>query len=208
MKDFIKRYKIILSSVIFSISILGLANFVIKPLVNKIASKADSIQQEKTNKELNEIKLASVSTMEKDFSRFKDEEGRLNIIIDQEKELDFIKELELLAEQTGNRIEFRVEDEMNNARVKAKKNEVSIKDSLKYKDFLSMQIALEGDYTNLLNFINKLENYKNYVNIISISSEKKTIGSPNGLDAEEKVKASEVINSILGVAVYLRPVSK
>jgi hypothetical protein len=213
MRNFIKKYKVNLTIAVFAIAVLSFAYLAIIPLISKIATKADGIQQQKIDKELNEKKLASIAHMESDFGKFKNNTDKLNITIDQTKELDFIKELESLAEQTNNKIEFNVDDSANSASaIKSKAGDTSIKSKLKYTQFLSMKIALEGSYASLLNFVNKLENYKNYTNIITISSEKKTIEglAPNhnpfvaANQAPQKKLVSETVNSILDVVVYLK----
>lgn len=187
--------------------------FLAIPYVGGIIAKANDIQQKKIDKELNEKKLSSVASMEEDYARVKDNADKFDIIIEQSKELDFIKELESLAEQTGNRIEFKVQDPSTAKPVaKSKNSEADIKSKLGYTNFLSMQIALEGDYANLLNFINKLENHKKYVNIITISSEKriieKAVAAPDPFAAPdrlpEKKATKEIINSILDVVVYIK----
>ncbi|MDP1620426.1 MAG: hypothetical protein Q8M12_05535, partial [bacterium] len=158
--------------------VLSFTYFLVMPAVEGIIARANDIQQKKIDKELNEKKLSSVAAMESDYAKVKDNADKFDIIIEQSKELDFIKELEILAEQTGNKIEFKLQDLATAKPVaKSKNGELDIKSKLAYSNFLSMQIALEGNYAGLLNFINKLENYKKYVNIITISSEKRTIES-------------------------------
>jgi len=213
MKLFIKKNKLNIAVLIFLVIVTSLFYFLIVPLVGKIAAKANDIQQKKIDKELNEKKLASISTMEEDFSKFKDNEDKFFIMIEPTKELDFIKELESLADQTGNKIEFKIAETTNVKPVaKAKNAEVDIKSKLGYTNFLSMQIALEGGYASLLDFINKLENYKKYVNVMSISSEKRitatVIDSSNPFAVADQVQnketGKETINSVLDVVIYIK----
>jgi hypothetical protein len=144
--------------------------------------------------------------MEKDYQKYKESEGMLNGLMEPSKEVDFIKELEKLAEETNNKVEFKIQEEKKE---EAKKKEVDagIKDKLAYKSFLSMQIAIEGDYDQLINFIHKLENYKNYVNIISIRTEKITQeveknGTVGSDTEDEEVEKKQILNSILDIVVY------
>jgi len=215
MKGFIKKHKIRLAVAIFVAAVSGFTYFLAMPSVARIVAKADEIQQKKIDKELNEKKLSSIAAMEADYLRVRDNADKFDIIIEPSKELDFIKELELLAEQTGNRIEFKVQDPSTaKPAAKSKNSEPDIKSKLGYSNFLSMQIALEGNYANLLNFINKLENRRKYVNIITISSEKRIIegtvvANANPFAAtdrpqEEKKSVKETINSILDVVVYIK----
>lgn len=210
MKDFWRKYKIKLIIAAYAIMAVSFFYFLVMPAVDEIAGKANEIQQKKIDKEINEKKLAAVPAMEADYKEFKDNENNLVIVIEPDKEVDFIKELEGLAEQTGNRIEFKIQEVAAKPAAKAKGTENDIKNKLANTDYLSMQIALEGDYAGLLNFIHKLENYKNYVNIITISSEKTVVGdlyvnaSPFAASDQKKIASKEVINSILDVVVYLK----
>jgi len=218
MKEFIKKYKLQLIVTFYAAIAAAFFCFIVWPSVNKIADKASEIQQKRIDGELNEKRLALVPAMEENYNEFKNNENNLNIIIDSAKEVDFIKELEALADQTGNKIEFNVPDSADNSAAKPKSAEGDIKGKLAYTNYLSMQIALEGSYSSLLNFMHKLENYKNYVNIISISSEKKiTVDSSLSANsnpfaaadqAAKKLLDKESINSILDVVVYNKPVPK
>ncbi|MFA7209388.1 MAG: hypothetical protein WC120_03825 [Parcubacteria group bacterium] len=221
MKEFARKNKIKLAVAIFMIAVLNFVYFLVMPSIGGIIAKANDIQQKKIDKELNEKKLSSIATMESDYAKVENNADKFDIIIEPSKELDFIKELELMAEQTGNKIEFKVQDPSTaKPAAKSKSGELDIKGKLAYSNFLSMQIALEGDYASLLYFINKLENYKKYVNIITISSEKRTIEksianptadlnpASNPFAAadrsQEKKLTREVVNSILDVVVYIK----
>ncbi len=209
MKDFWKEYKIKLIIAAYVIMAVSFFYFLVMPAVDQIASKANEIQQKKIDKEINEKKLAAVPTMEGDYNEFKNNENNLVIVIESAKEVDFIKELESLAEQTGNKIEFKIQETAGKPVAKAKGTEEDIKSKLANTNYLSMQIALEGNYGSLLNFIHKLENYKNYVNIMTISSEKMDasgliVSSTPFAVSDKTTTTSEVINSILDVVVYLK----
>jgi len=210
MKDFWRKYKMKLIIAVYAIMAVSFFYFLVMPAVDEIAGKANKIQQKKIDKEINEKKLAAVPTMEGDYNEFKDNESNLVVIMESAKEVDFIKELESLADQTGNRIEFKIQEVAAKPAAKVKGTENDIKNKLANTNYLSMQIALEGNYAGLLNFIHKLENYKNYVNIITISFEKTAAGgsyvSSNSFVAsdQKEILSKEVINSILDVVVYLK----
>jgi hypothetical protein len=147
-----------------------------------------------------------VPTIEKDYQKYKESEGMLNGLMESSKEVDFIKELEKLAEETNNKVEFKIQEEKKNE-VRKKEADAGIKDKLAYKSLLSMQIAIEGDYGQLINFIHRLENYKSYVNIISIRTEKITQeveknGTVGNDTEDEEVEKKQILNSILDIVVY------
>lgn len=213
MKDFLKIYKIQLIIGTYVAVVFALLYFVGMPIIDKINNKADEIQQKKIDGELNEKRLADVPSMKENYNKFKDNEGDFTIVIEPNSEVELIKELEAIAAETNNKIEFRIQDVADvKTAAKQKGNEGDIKTKLAYANYLSMKIAIEGDYVNLLNFIHKLENYKKTVNIISVSSEKKepdmSAINPNPFDAASNTKkvavGKEIVNSILDVVVYIK----
>lgn len=213
MKDFLKKNKIILAIAGY-LTLIGLFfYFAVMPASEKITGKANDIQQEKIDQEITNMKIAAVPAIEKDYENYKENEGNLNFLIDQSQaqDVEFIKDLEGLAADTGNRIEFKIQDAVKVADKNKKKDDANIKDKLAYADFISMQIALEGNYHSLLDFLHKLENHKNYVNILSVRSEKILLNDANNQNSpaaspsgKAKSASKEVLNSILDVAVYTK----
>lgn len=210
MKDFLKKNKIAVTLIAYVVLILAFMYFLVMPSIVAISDKAQRIQQQEIDRKLNEERAASLPSMEEGYVRFKDNEGKLVIIMDSSKEVDFIEELEVLAEETENRIEFRVQESVDKKAVsKKKEGEADIKSKLAYTNYLSMQIALEGDYDSLLKFMNKVENLHNYVNIVSVSSEKNEIkeakqnSGPFSVSNPTKENGREVLNTILDVVVYM-----
>ncbi len=214
MKDFLAKNRITLAIVIYLAGVGAFFYFLILPIQEKIVGKASDIQQEQIDQDITKKKILTVPVMEQDYQKYKENEENLNIVIDQEQEVEFIKELEKIAEETNNKIEFKIQENKVVAKVddKTKKPATDIKSKLVYANFLSMQVALEGDYSGLLNFMHQVENRKNYVNIISVRSEKITLdtGSATAVNPfavvpeAKKVKAKEVLNSILDMAVYIK----
>ncbi|MFA5993651.1 MAG: hypothetical protein WC823_01680 [Parcubacteria group bacterium] len=210
MKDFLKKNKIALAIVIYFGIVGSFFYFLILPIQNKIVGKASDIQQEKIDQDITKKKIMTVPVMEKDYQRYKENEGNLDVIINQAQDVEFIKELERMAEETNNKIEFKIQE--IKATDKTKKPTTDIKGKLVYTSFLSMQVALEGDYSSLLNFIHKVENYKNYVNIMSIRSEKISLDTGAVVSANpfvavsevKKINTKEVLNSILDIVVYIK----
>lgn len=217
MKNNLQKYKIQLVIALYVLAVLAAGYFFIIPSVQGVADKAQQIQQQEIDHNLDKERIASLSIMEENYEKFKDNESDLNIIMDSFKEVDFIKELEDLAEQTNNKVEFRIQENADKKTVSKNKKEVpGIKESLSHSNYLSMQIALEGNYGGLLKFIYKLENFHNYVNIISISVEKKEMkeemrsGDPfsSGSIIKKGVNQglnSEVLNTIIDIVVYINP---
>lgn len=212
MKDFFKKYNIQSIISIYIVVVFVAFYFLVMPTINEIRDTANKINQEKIAGELREEQLMTVSTMEDNYNKFKENEDSFNIVIDPKNEVELIKELERIAEQTGNKIELKIqEDGDTKPKTKQKAVEGDIKDSLKNSNYLSILIAIEGDHASLINFINKIENYKKTINIISISSEKKEINYENNSNPASVTAAiktgmenKEVINSIFDVVVYIK----
>lgn len=213
MKEFLKKNKISVLICAYIVLMTVIFYFLIRPIVNEIAAKADMIQQKKYDKEVNENKLAAMLSAEKNFNEINYDKNDFNNTINTGGEVELIKDLEILAEQTGNKIEFKLADNQDKKPAsKPKKDEVDIKKNLKHTNYLSLQVALEGSYISLVNFMHKLENYKKYVNVISISSEKMIIADSSsnlGIIAtsdlnKKKAPDKEVINTILDAVIYIK----
>lgn len=217
MKDFLKQNKIQLAVGIYLILAAAFFYFLILGFAGKIADKADGIERNKVDAELNDKRLGDVSAMEADDKLINGSASDLDVLITSDREVDAIKDLEALAGQTGNQIEFQVKDPSADSKPGHKVDPKSIEGKLSDKSYLSMQIALEGKYPNLLDFMRKLENYGDYINVISFSSEKQAaapssggntaggtanpfIGKPNSITAS----SGETLNTILDVDVYLK----
>lgn len=210
MKDFLKKYKISVAVASYVVLVLVFLYFSVMPSIVKISEKAQKIQQQEIDRKLHEERISSLPAMEDGYEKFKDNEAALYIVMDSSKEVDFIKELEILAEETSNKVEFRIEEKVDKKTAKKKDGEADIKGGLTYANYLPMQVALEGDYEGLLKFMHKLENFHNYVNIVSVSSEKKEVretgGNPGLFSAGNQTKTTEtsrdVLNTILDIVVY------
>ncbi|MDD5464515.1 MAG: hypothetical protein PHP62_05175 [Candidatus Moranbacteria bacterium] len=214
MKDFLSQNKIQIIIGVYVAAMIALVYFVVLPIVGDIGAQADEIQQKQLDGELNEKRLADVPTMEENYGKFKENEDRFSITIEPNSEVDLIKELETLADQTGNKIEFQIQEADSKPVAKQKGAEPNIKEKLAYNKYLSMKIAIEGNYSGLIRFIQKLENYKKTVNILAVSSEKKELAADQPMavnpfvstanNSQRNASGKEVINSILDVVVYIK----
>ncbi len=215
MKEFIRKYKLNLSVCAYLVAVALAFYFLFFPLVDGIRSKADEIERKEIDAQIYQAKLDGIPSMEKKYVLAKDGESKLDVIVHADGEVDMIKELETMAGQTGNKIQFQVQDTADGAG-KSKPAAGSIKSKLSDQNYLSMQIALEGSYDDLIYFLHKLENYKDYINVVSFSSEKiqadngsaaPAANQPNpfaGSQAKSSAPSHEILNTILDVVVYLK----
>jgi len=177
MADFWKKYNIWISSTLFLVLAGGLVWFVILPLEKNIRASADNIQITAIDDSLNQARIAKIPEMEKAEAAFTENKNNLDIMLNSDNEVDFIKSLESLAQETNNKIDLKIEDNtpVSPATAPGKKDPDDIRANLPYDSYLSFQINLQGKYGDALNFIHKLENMNYYVNVISFSMAKGSV---------------------------------
>ncbi len=229
MKNIWKKHKLKMIVVAYFIGIFLVAQFVIRPMVGKTKDKADDIQKKLIDMQEDKGRLDKIPEMKDASGLIQEKKESLDVILVSEKEVDFIKKLESLADETGNKIALKIEEAVadpKKANDKKKPEEKGIKDDLSHKDFISMQINLKGNYASLVNFIKKLENFTYYVNIVSLDIKKEKEVLENKISSQpsseigvfhpvsestpksdqEKVekKEKEILNSVLYVVIYIK----
>lgn len=181
MKKIWKSHKLAIIIIGYCLVVFLVLFFLAVPFIKKIEEKADNIQKEKINNEINRERIEKISQMEEIDKLIQSKNEELNVILDLEDEVGFIKDLESLAEETGNKMSIKIEDLEKNSDAKSKKSssekkkdKKTIRESLSYDSYIFMVINLEGNYQEMLDFVHKLENFKRYVNIISVEIKKET----------------------------------
>jgi len=187
MKNFCKKHKISIAIISFLFIIMPLFYYGALFGIKKIQNNANLIQEKIIDNNLEKLKLEGIPKMDETNAEFEKNKEAVGTILKSDSKVDFIKYIEVLAGETNNKIEIKVLDDEQNKLVtkkiakttanndELKKNE-SIEDRLLYKQHISMQLNLAGDYQSFLNFVQKLENNKYYVNIISFNLQKDFIG--------------------------------
>ncbi|MCX6761771.1 MAG: hypothetical protein NTY33_02900 [Candidatus Moranbacteria bacterium] len=183
MKIFWEKHKISTTIVIFIFVMVPSFYVATSFSIRKIQNKADAIQEKIIDGISEKAKIEKIPNMQEADAEFEKNKDSVGTILELNKEVDFIRYLESLAEETNNKIEIKVlADTQDNAVAKdvakatAKKDSPSdgknIEDQLLYKQYVTMQVDLTGDYDGFLNFEHKLENNKYYVNILSLNVQK------------------------------------
>ncbi len=181
MKKFFQKYEIQIVGVAFVLIMLPSVYFATIFLLNGIKNKANEIQKRITDNDLERQKIEKIPQMEKINDTFEQNKDAVGVILSSGSSVDFIKNLENLADETGNKITIAMLDgsakniNLNpvtegNVPNKNKIDNKSLEDKLTYRNYLKMRIDLIGDYSGLLKFMHKLENSQNYVNIIAVSA--------------------------------------
>lgn len=217
MINFWKKYKLWLSILITGILIGVAFFFVAYKLIVKIKSVSDVVQEKTIDNENNQSRIAKIPEMEAAQRSFREREADLDATLDEDKEIDFIKKLEALAEVTGNRISLKIDEsdqKKAEAAKKGKNAEESILGSLPYDKYITVQINLEGGYSELVNFIHKIENFGYYLNIVSVNIIKNALKEAETQAGRSPFSASrsggnitlekETIKTVITVVVYLK----
>lgn len=193
MKGFWKKYKSWISGLLFVLVVAGAIVFIAKPLVARIVAISDEIQKKAIDNQINQARIAKIPEMKAQHELFASEAERLNVVVDAGSEVDFIKRLELLAEETGNKIDLKIDEEAatqkgakavakkessdttvtekdaSGSATKAKKDLEDIKANLPSAFYLMLHINLEGNYAGFMNFLRQLENFNYYANVVSLN---------------------------------------
>lgn len=173
-----KKYKLWIVAIAY-LAVAGLALvFIVAPLRDRTFKLAENLQRSKVDGEMNQIKIARISETEKQRKYFQEKTSWLDGFLDYNEEMDFIKKLEALSEETGNKIALKIEEPLLKTEKKVtgktseeeddNKKKEDIISTLPYPKYIILRISLQGNYDGLFQFIQKLENFDYYVNITSL----------------------------------------
>ena len=174
MKDFIKKHKIILILVIYIILVGAVFYFVVKYLFLSIESNKNKIQETIVDQENKKKRIDELPRLQDQYQMVLTNERKMAYLLTQDRAVDLIKEVEDLAEKTGNSIKIEMLSDKDQAllsqnnNIKKDDSSVDLRSGLPGTDYLEMKINLTGEYGNLLSFVKKIENMEFYADIISI----------------------------------------
>ncbi len=193
MKNFWKKHKIFVAVGVFLLVVLPLLCWAASYMIKRIQIKAELIQERIVDNDLEKSKIDKIPKMDEVNAEFEKNKNATGVILNSNNKVDFIKYIESLAADTNNEIEIKVLNDNpnvsvanNTTKAKVKKNtaddgEKNIEEQLPYKQYVSMEVDLTGDYGDFLNFVHKLENNKYYVNILSFNLQKELVNKDNSL---------------------------
>ncbi len=219
MKVFWKKHKFFIAIALYIVIVFAVGYLVKIFLIDKIIEKSDKIQEMNIDSQLSRDKISKIPEMENANEEYERNKETLNMVIVPSGEVEFIRNLEFLAENTRNKISLEIEDVQDSSKAKAKTTkkkkdeEKGIFDLLTYDKYLKIKVTLEGDYAGLVDFISKLENFKYYVNVVSIDAKKEIVGNSNERNGnifspdnskEEKAlpEYAEIIRTKMEIIVY------
>lgn len=212
MNEIWKKYSLWISAISFVAVVLLAWFFVILPLKGEIRNNSDEIQKRSIDSDIYKERVLKIPEMKNTQALFEANKNNLKIFLSGSSEVDFIKKIESVAEETGNKITLKIDEStaLKNKTVDAKKDENNIRNTLPGNNkYVTIQISLEGNYTGLFNFIHKLENINYYVNVIALDLNKTVVEKENNPFAVTNsskpvaVVEKEIIKSNLEAIVYL-----
>lgn len=215
-----KKNRIIMMTLGFALFIGAAVYFLVIPLVVDIRAASNRMQEKIIDQEIEKSRLEKLPVIEEDWSNFEAKKEFINVILNPENEVEFIENIESIAEKTGNVITLKIESNLDQREIEklkrasgeVKKSEKGVMDKISYNSFFPAQINIKGDYSGLINFINMLENSQIYVNIISIQTKKvliKGLNSDNNISSVSLIKedegdAKEMLDSVINAIVYVK----
>jgi hypothetical protein len=172
MKKFFKKHRVWIWSVIYAFLAGGFFYWGIFSLTGNIKMNLDKVQKKALDNEIKQAKIAKIPEIEKKLTQANENEKKLTGLLGKDQEVDFIKKLEALANETKNEIDLKINETSSLASKSPEKAEVKNVSGIKLLDhkYISFRATLKGDYYGLVNFMKKLENFEYFVNVLSFSS--------------------------------------
>ncbi|HPN54653.1 MAG TPA: hypothetical protein PLB52_01845 [Candidatus Moranbacteria bacterium] len=199
MKKIFQKQRELLAVIIYVGFILAIIYFIIMPLLSRINSVQDQIQEEKINQEIKEQSLADLPKMQEQYENLQNNEKMIDVLFDKNNAVELIEKLEKLAQDSGNVITISVQekepakDVSSKARKKTndteEKKPVSIVENLPSSEYMQIKLELKGGFDTAVNFIHKLENFEYYCDIIGIKMQQAEKG-------DKKISNTESFGSI------------
>jgi F0F1-type ATP synthase membrane subunit b/b' len=190
MKNFLKKWREILTLGVFLILVGIFVYFLLIPVYKNIIIRRDQIQEELASQELQKKQLTEIPKIKQQYDWLKNEQEKLNVLLKKEDAVLLIEKLEKIANETNNKIKIEIVEtkQLDKKSVAAPTEEVSktatkdtpakaiktkevdttIIGNLPSKDYLEIKIGLVGDYNAMLAFLKKLEKMEYYNDIVSL----------------------------------------
>lgn len=223
MKKVIKQQKELAAILAYALVVAAVAYFAVAPLLGKINSASDKIQQENADQEGKKQRLSELPKMRQQYSLLQDNEGLLDVFFTQDQAVKLIERLEKISQDSGNVIKISVKD--SKAQPTASQSKTTVDDTLlkalPSKDYLEMNISLTGKYNSVIQFVNALENFEYYCDITNLelkaSTPKENTSSgiqtgvlnpftvgQNSAKNNDTAKFSGEVDAVMNVVFYTR----
>ncbi len=205
MKSLTKNQKLLLTVGIGLCIIILYIAVIIYPQTSNILKFNEDIHQEK-------IQLAQLDIEGADLKKFKDKEAEVNYILNQlsvhlikeEDILDFIVQLEDIAEKTNNEQEINIQQEEEKPAVK--KTEGNTEETESSQDGIKVQVTLKGDFNSLMDYLTELENAEILSDQLSLNTQLQGLDETKTntpLTEEEEIPSDNQLSTVIELNVYL-----
>jgi hypothetical protein len=175
MKEFLKKYKILLSVIIYFIAFGTAYFFIARPMIARIEDENNKIQEKIIDQEIKKENLSELPAMRDQFEMVNDQNNLedVSISLNNENIVNLIEKIEKISDETGNKIKIDLPEDKKENKTQSKNKKVSDKDiktiieSLATDNYIRVNMSLSGSYPNFLSFIKKIENMKYCSDIVS-----------------------------------------
>ncbi|MDD5463552.1 MAG: hypothetical protein PHP62_00165 [Candidatus Moranbacteria bacterium] len=178
MKNFLNKQREIIAILAYVAVVVGIIYFAIFPLLGRIRSINDEIQQETMKQESVKLHIEQLPKIQKQYEALQASGDLMDVLLNKDKAVVLIERLEKLADNTGNEITIAVQQDtapVKKTQAKAATTaavEDTLVANLPSTDYLEMKISLNGSYNSIIEFIDLLEKFEYYADIIEIKINK------------------------------------
>lgn len=214
-----KKYKLPIVYLGYLIVSVLLVFFVIIPTVGSIKKNSLAIQKAEADKEIFDKRIGKLDQIEEEFNEYAAKRENVGKLLEDGGEVDFIKMMEYLADETGNSIKMEISEQPEGGKDKSasKKKDADeggvIEKSFSKEKVLVFKVGLSGNYEGLIRFLRKMEDMEYYSVISSIDVKKKSEESENrtvrasvfsfsGNNQESAVVKKEILETAMDLIVY------
>jgi len=178
MKKFFQKQREVITILVYVCVIIALIYFVVLPLLARISSTRDQIQEEHMKQDIKQQQISELPKMEEQYNILQSNEKSVDVLLDKNDAVVLIEKLEKLAQDSNNEISISVQDvaTQKNATVitnSETKTDNELVNDLPSTNYLQMKITLTGDYNTMMNFVHSLESSEYYCDIIAIQINQK-----------------------------------
>lgn len=178
MKKFFQKQREVIVILVYIGVIAMLICFVILPLITRISSTKDQIQEEYVKQEINQQQISELPKIEEQYNVLQSNGKLIDVLLDKNDAVPLIEKLEKLAQDSNNKISISIQDtkDQKNAAITISGNIDTTSDLVKNlpsADYLQMQITLTGNYNAVVQFVHSLESFEYYCDIVAIQIKQK-----------------------------------
>jgi hypothetical protein len=216
MKNILIKYKVEIIFIGYSIAAIGLLYSGFIPYKNKVESQAEKIQETTLENLIFENKTSRISQMEAKYNDYQNNKGKMGKFLKDGEEVELIKRIESLGEETQNRVALNIAEEKKDSSSSSVKNaakEESIPKDISSQNYLNLEINLEGSYDSFIDFLKKMESLDYYIDVVSLDLAKTdakdssaSVFSDNIFSSRQADSAppveKEILKSKIGVIVF------